>query len=63
VSDYQTRARAEEAELHDRYQKLLSFFDTPLWESLPDADKTDMRKQAHHMGGYLAALRNRISRF
>jgi ribosomal protein L10 len=63
ADDYKARVRAEETELADRYQKLLAFFDTPIWEGLPLVEKTDIRKQAHHMGGYLAALRNRIARF
>jgi hypothetical protein len=63
MTEYQKRAVAELEELKGRYMKLLAFFDTPVFEGLPDLDKRDLRSQAHHMGGYVSALDSRVSRF
>lgn len=60
---YQERVVAEKKELDERLAKLLGFFQTGLFESLPADERARLRSQARFMDGYSAVLGERIDAF
>ncbi len=60
---YQQRVVAEKKELDEKLGKLLSFFQTPIFAGLSDAEKSRLRNQARFMDGYAAVLEERIAAF
>jgi hypothetical protein len=60
---YQGRVVAEKAELDERLGKLLSFFQSTTFLSLPEAERSRLRNQARFMDGYSAVLGERIEAF
>lgn len=63
IPPYQKRVIDEKAEVSDRLDKLLKFFDTPLFASLPEPDRALLKAQATHMKHYEDVLAARIDRF
>ena len=63
LAPHQQRVVAERDELSDRLAKLMAFFGTPMFASLDAAEQIRMRTQAHHMGGYLTMLCERVEAF
>jgi len=63
LAPHQQRVVAERDELADRLAKLMAFFGTPMFAGLDAAERIRMRTQAHHMGGYLSILGDRIEAF
>ena len=63
LQPHQQRVVDEKDEVSDRLSKLLSFFQTPMFESLSEAERSRMRNQARFMDGYAAVLEERIAAF
>lgn len=63
LQPHQQRVVAERAELADRLTKLLAFFKTSNFDGLDVSERIRLRLQAHHMGGYLDVLNERIAAF
>lgn len=60
---HQERVVTEKNELAERLGKLLSFFQSPLFAGLSEAEQSRLRNQARFMNGYLAVLEDRIAAF
>lgn len=63
LAPHHQRVLDERDELADRLAKLQVFFQSPIFAGLDAAERIRMRTQAHHMGGYLAVLDERIEAF
>lgn len=63
LEPHQRRVVDEKAALDEKLGKLVSFFGTPLFAGLPDAEQSRLRTQARFMGGYSAVLGERIEAF
>lgn len=63
MAPHQERVIAEKTDLDDKLSKLLAFFQTPVFASLPEAERSRLRNQARFMDGYLAVLEERIAAF
>lgn len=63
VLPHQQRVLNEKVSLADNLTSLLAFFQTPLFESLSDAERSRLRNQARFMDGYAAVLEERIAAF
>ena len=63
MAPHQQRVLDEKTELAERLTKLLSFFQTPLFDSLSEAERSRLRNQARFMDGYLAVLEERVQAF
>lgn len=61
--DYQQRVRDEKKELDGKLAALLTFFQDPIFEALPEAERSRLRNQARFMDGYAAVLGERIAAF
>ncbi len=60
---HQQRVVEEEAELNKKLVALAAFLLTPIYASLPTAEKHRLQVQSSHMASYLAVLRDRIAAF
>lgn len=60
---YQLRVVDEKRELDEKLTKLLSFFQTPMFDNLNEAERSRLRNQARFMDGYAAVLQERITAF
>lgn len=60
---YQQRVIAEKTELDGKLAALLTFFQEPIYEALPEAERSRLRNQARFMDGYAAVLGERIAAF
>lgn len=63
LQPHQQRVVAEKAELDEKLVKLLSFFQMPMFKTLPEAERSRLRNQARFMDGYAAVLEERIEAF
>lgn len=63
LQPHQQRVVAEKSELDERLTKLLAFFQSPMFISLPEAERSRLRNQARFMDGYAAVLQERIEAF
>jgi hypothetical protein len=61
-STFRSRLLEEHAELQTRVQKLEAFFGTPVFDGLPEIDRSDLRIQRICMRDYLKVLDRRVSR-
>lgn len=57
---HQQRVLDEHRELAERHGKLTDFFDKPIFDTLDDAEKAQLRNQWYWMNGYKACLEMRI---
>ena len=60
---HQQRVVEEKYELDQKLCKLLPFFQTEVFSSLPEAERSRLRNQARFMDGYSAVLGERIAAF
>ena len=60
---HQQRVVDEKAGLDEKLGKLLSFFQTTMFDGLPEAECSRLRNQARFMDGYSAVLAERIVAF
>lgn len=60
---HQTRVRLEKQELDERIRKLVAFFDTATYATLPTEDRLLLIAQHTHMRAYSDTLGTRIARF
>ncbi|MDO9148276.1 MAG: hypothetical protein Q7U52_11560 [Hydrogenophaga sp.] len=60
---HQQRVVDEHKELSEKLGKLLSFFQTPIFFGLSEAEQSRLRNQARFMDGYAAVLEERIVAF
>lgn len=63
LQPHQQRVVTENAELREKLGKLLTFFQSPTFENLPEAERSRLRNQARFMDGYAAVLEERIAAF
>ncbi len=63
LQPHQQRVVAEKEEVSDRLAKLLTFFQSPVFQGLPEAERSRLRNQARFMDGYAAVLEERIAAF
>jgi hypothetical protein len=63
MDDYQSRVIAEREDLAGKATRLAAFFDTPVYEALPQAEKDRMARQIRHMNDYKEVLDERIAAF
>jgi hypothetical protein len=63
LKPHQQRVVAENEELAEKLAKLLSFFQTKMFEGLSEAERSRLRNQARFMDGYAAVLEERIEAF
>jgi len=63
LKPHQQRVVAENEELAEKLAKLLSFFQTKMFEGLSEAERSRLRNQARFMDGYAAVLEERIAAF
>lgn len=60
---HQQRVIDEHKDLTEKLNKLLGFFKTPMFASLPEAERARLRMQAKFMDGYADVLAQRIEAF
>ena len=60
---HQQRVVEEKYELDEKLGKLLSFFQSEIFSSLSDAERSRLRNQARFMDGYSSVLKERIEAF
>ena len=60
---HQQRVVEEKYELDEKLGKLLSFFQSEIFSSLSDAERSRLRNQARFMDRYSAVLKERIVAF
>lgn len=60
---HQQRVAEEKYELDLKLGKLMAFFQTEIFSSLPEAERSRLRNQARFMDGYSAVLEERIEAF
>ena len=63
LQPHQQRVVTEKEELAEKLVKLLSFFQTPIFAGLSEAEQSRLRNQARFMDGYAAVLEERIAAF
>lgn len=63
MPDYQQRVIEELDQLAERSSKLLHFFDTKVFASLPEAEQVRLKAQHLFMHGYQQILEQRIAAF
>lgn len=63
LQPHQQRVVTEKEELSEKLTKLLTFFQTPIFAGLSEAEKSRLRNQARFMDGYAAVLEERIAAF
>lgn len=62
MSDFRARLFTEHGELNKKIEKLKEFILSTNFDELPEADRTDLKKQLWHMEGYFSVLSCRVSR-
>lgn len=60
IQPHQQRVIDERIELADKLGKLYAFFQSPIFATLSEAERSRLRSQARFMDGYLAVLAERI---
>ena len=60
---HQQRVVDEKTDLDEKLTKLLAFFQTDMFKSLLEAERSRLRNQARFMDGYSAVLEERIAAF
>ena len=60
---HQQRVVEEKAALSEKLEKLLAFFQSPIFAGLSEAERARLRNQARFMDGYAAVLEERIAAF
>ena len=60
---HEQRVIDEHSDLTEKLNKLRTFFNTPIFRSLAEAEQMRLRAQAGFMAGYQDMLRERISVF
>mgnify|MGYP003481264453 CR=1 FL=1 len=60
---HEQRVIDEHRDLTEKLNKLRTFFDTPIFRGLGEAEQMRLRAQAGFMNGYQDMLRERISAF
>ena len=63
MADWQERVLLERNQLQERYENLVAFLNTKMWEGLDDEDKRLLLDQRHAMISYLSVLNMRIARW
>lgn len=63
LQPHQQRVVQEKTELDSKMDKLSAFVDTPVFASLPEAEKERLARQLYHMGQYREVLFERIAAF
>lgn len=63
LQPHQLRVIDEKDQVSERLLKLLSFFQTPIFQALSEAEQTRLRSQARFMDGYASVLEERIAAF
>lgn len=63
LQPHQQRVVDEHKELTEKLNKLLTFFQSPIFNGLPEAERSRLRNQARFMEGYAAVLLERIEAF
>lgn len=63
LQPHQQRVVTEKADLDEKLGRLMAFFQTPIFEGLPEAERSRLRNQARFMDGYSAVLEERIAAF
>lgn len=61
TSAFQQRVMIEQVELSNRLDKLSEFLKSPIFESLPDAERLRLTRQSVAMHDYLNVLTERIT--
>lgn len=62
MGDFRARLFTEHAELHQRIEELTDFIAGDKYDTLPEIDRVDLKKQLKHMKDYLEVLNRRVSR-
>lgn len=62
MSDFRARMFEEHSQLSQRIDKLKEFVLSEKYDTLPEIDRTDLKKQLGHMERYFDVLSNRVSR-
>lgn len=62
MSDFRARMFEEHSQLSKRIDKLKEFVLSEKYDTLPEIDRTDLKKQLGHMERYFDVLSNRVSR-
>lgn len=60
---HEQRVIDEHAARSGELDRLLNFFDTPIYAGMPDEDRELMLEQSRHMAGLVDVLARRIARF
>lgn len=63
IESFKSRVIDERIDLSERLGKLLSFFQSPTFSILSEAERSRLRNQARFMDGYAAVLEERIAAF
>jgi len=63
MAPHQERVVIERNELAEKLAKLLAFFQTDIFNGLPEAERSRLRNQARFMDSYAAVLEERIAAF
>ncbi len=63
LQPHQQRVVIERDDVSEKLAKLMSFFQTPTFAGLSEAEQSRMRNQARFMDGYAAVLEERIAAF
>jgi len=62
MSDFRARLFEEHSQLSQRIDRLKEFILSEKYDTLPDIDKSDLKRQLSHMEGYFSILSKRVSR-
>jgi len=62
MSDFRARLFEEHSQLSQRIDRLKEFILSEKFDTLPEIDKSDLKRQLPHMEGYFSILSNRVSR-
>jgi len=63
LQPHQQRVVTEKAELDEKLDKLIAFFATPTFGSLPSDEQQRLASQCEYMGKYAVVLGERIAAF
>ncbi len=63
TAPHQQRVIDEKTKLDDNLNRLIVFFDTGIFNGLPEDEQSRLREQSVHMTNYSAVLGARISAF
>lgn len=62
MSDYRVRMLEEHDQLKQRIDKLKGFILSENYDTLPEIDRTDLKRQLGYMEQYFSVLSDRVSR-